>query len=392
MIDLHHLTTVFGGGDGRRGERRLSPPVCNNRGALLISLILTLTVMAVLGAAMVYMTASSSHSFLSATGQQKAYYLAYSGLTFYDAQPVKPALPQTYHLANGDRFVLDVEGVPERLISTGIVAGPYGDIRYKLTARGAEGSPEWVDTMEDTGSWQPDVLSPGSLETAVVEDNAALRTVGESFDLPGAGSAVSLQTAIDDAAAIRDDYESRRSGSDPFSLEWRRNDFYVRYWSAVVGALEDARAILMGAGVADDTVILPTELSQPRVFGAFDWRTVNSGGPIPFFDYWNSSTYDGIPHDPHSLSYDLQVKTAVLPNTIDYLSGLSLRLDDTPVVRDAVVTTELGHDHLAAQLDLELRNRAQHDRVERVVGGLREQAVELHVAPDDALGIGQVSG
>ena len=296
----------------------------NNRGALLISLILTLTVMAVLGAAMVYMTASSSHGFLTAASQQKAYYLAYSGLTYYDAQAVKPDLPQTYRLANGDRFVLDVEGLPERLTSTGIVAGPFGETRYRLVARGSDGTPE------DTGNWRSDTLSPGSLATAAVDDNAALGTVGESFTLPGAGSAVSLQTAIDDAAAIRDDYTSRRNDSNPFSLEWFRYDFYVRYWSAVVVALEDARAILIGAGVTNDTVTLPLELSQPRVFGAFDWRTANEGSAIPFFAYWSATVYNGISHDLHSLSYDLQVKTAVIPNATDYLSGLSLRLDDTP--------------------------------------------------------------
>jgi len=309
---------------------RRMPRLGNNHGALLISLILTLTVIAVLGASMIYMTASSSHGFLTAASRQKAYYLAYSGLTFYDAQPVKPDLPQTYHLANGDRFVLDVEGLPERLTSTGIVTGPFGETRYRLVARGTGGTPQWIDTMEDTDNWRPDVLSPGNLETAAVEGNSALRTAGESFALLGAGSAVSLQTAIDDAAGVRDDYESRRDGSDPFSLEWRRNDFYVRYWAAVVGALEDARAILVGAGVTDDTVTLPTELSRPRVFGVFDWRTANGGSAIPFFDYWNAASYDGISHDMHSLSYDFQVKTAVLPDAADYLSGLSLRLDDTP--------------------------------------------------------------
>ncbi|MGD9332461.1 MAG: hypothetical protein PVJ53_14200 [Desulfobacterales bacterium] len=297
---------------------------------MLISLILTLTVMATLGAAMIYMTSSSGYGFLTATSHQKAYYLAYSGLTYYDAQPVKPTLPQTYRLASGDRFVLDVEGVPERLTSTGVVSGPFGDIRVKLSARSSGGSPEWVDTMDDTDNWLADERTAGSLDTEVVDDNAALRTEGESFDLPGAGGPVSLQTAIDDTTAIRDDYISRRASSAPLSLEFFRNDFYARYWSAVVGALEDALAILIGAGVTDDTVTLPSELSQPRVFGVFDWRTVNDGSAIPFFDYWNSTVYDGVPHDLNSLSYDLQVKTAVIPNSDDYLSGLSLRLDNGP--------------------------------------------------------------
>jgi hypothetical protein len=223
-----------------------------------------------------------------------------------------------------------VDGVPERLSSTGIVSGPFGDTRVKLYARGSGGTPEWVDTMEDTDSWLPDQQTPGSMDTDAVDGNAALRTAGESLGLPGAGNAVSLQATIDDTAALRDDYESRRNGSAAFSLEWLENDFYTRYWSAVVVALENARAILIGAGVTDDTVILPTELTQPRVFGVFDWRTVNGGAAIPFFDYWNSTVYDGVPHDVNSLSYDLQVKTAVIPNSDDYLSGLSLRLDNTP--------------------------------------------------------------
>jgi hypothetical protein len=303
---------------------------CDNRGALLISLILTLTVMATLGAAMIYMTSSSGYGFLTSSSQKKAYYIAYSGLTYYDALPVKPTLPQTYRLANGDRFILDIEGFPERFTSTGIVNGPFGDTRFKLYARSSGGTPEWVDTMEDTDNWLPDERTPGTLDTETIDDNAALRAGGESFDLPGAGSDVSLQTAIDDASAIRDDYESQRNGAAPFSLEWFQYDFYLRYWSAVAGALEDARAILIGAGVTDDTVTLPTQLSQPVVFGIFDWRTVNGGAAIPFFDYWNSTVYDGVSHDLNSLSYDLQVKTAVIPNTDDYLSGLSLRVDNTP--------------------------------------------------------------
>ena len=302
----------------------------DNRGALLISLILTLTVMATLGAAMVYMTSSSGYGFLTATSHRQAYYLAYSGLTFYDAQPVKPTLPQTYRLTGGDRFILDVEGVPERLTATGVVSGPFGDTRVKLSARGSGGSPEWVDTMDDTDNWLADARTPGTLDREIIDDNAALRTGGESFDLPGAGSDVSLQKAIDDATAIRDDYASQRDSSPPLTLEWAENDFYARYWSAIVGALEDARAILISAGVTDDTVTLPIELSQPRVFGVFDWRTVNAGAAIPFFDYWSATVYDGVSHDINSLSYDLQVKTAVIPNADDFLSGLSLRLDNGP--------------------------------------------------------------
>jgi len=311
--------------------RRPCAALCRSEeGALLISLILTLTVMAALGAAMVSMTSSSSQAFLVSASRQRAYYLAYAGLTYYDAQPVKPTLPRTYRLAGGERFVLDVEGIPARLTATGIVAGPFGDTRYKLTARGSGGAPEWVDTMEDTGDWQPDALTPGSLDTTPVDDNRALRTVGETFDLTGAGGAVSLQDAIDEATAMQEDSETRRDGADPFSLEWRRYDFYVRYWSAVAGALADARAVLVDAGVTDDTVPLPREFSQPRVFGVFDWRTADAGRALPFFTYWSSAVYDGVPHAPNSLSYDIQVKTAILPPADDYLSGLSFRLDNTP--------------------------------------------------------------
>jgi len=302
----------------------------DNQGALLISLILTLTVMASLGAAMIYMSSASGYGVLTTTSRQRAYYLAYAGLTYYDAQPVKPTLPQTYQMANGERFVLDVEGLPERLTSTGIVDGPFGDSHVKLTARGSDGTAEWVDTMDDTDNWLPDERTQGDLATETIDGDAALRTEGEGLGQPSAGSPVSLQTAIDDAAAIRDDYESQRSSATPFSLEWFRNDFYARYWSAVVIALEDAQAILVGAGVADDTVTLPDELAQPRVFGVFDWRTVNGGSAIPFFDYWNSTVYDNVAHDANSLSYDVQVKTAVLPDADDYLSGLSLRLENTP--------------------------------------------------------------
>ena len=224
----HHLDTVMSPWKSRIGN----PPGCrlsrldNNRGALLISLILTLTVMAVLGAAMVYMTASSSHGFLTAASQQKAYYLAYSGLTYYDAQAVKPDLPQTYRLANGDRFVLDVEGLPERLTSTGIVAGPFGETRYRLVARGSGGTPDWIDTMENTDNWRPDALSPGNLETAVLDGNSAMRTVGNPSPCRGpaarfrfkAPSRMPLPSAMIMKAGATAPIPSRWNGSGTISM------------------------------------------------------------------------------------------------------------------------------------------------------------------------------
>ena len=51
----------------------------DQRGALLVSLILTLTIVAILGAVMVEMTTTSTLGELFANRQQRAYYLAESG-------------------------------------------------------------------------------------------------------------------------------------------------------------------------------------------------------------------------------------------------------------------------------------------------------------------------
>ena len=302
--------------------------VTNNvQGALLISLILALTLVAVLGAAMVYLTSSNQLNTLAAARYEQAYYLAYSGLSFWDAQPTKPSLPKTYTLANGDRFVLDTEGVPEKLTSTGIVTGPFGEVQVKITSRGQAGSPAWIDTMEDTGNWGPTGPRLGEWGTSEIAGNRALRTAGQNLPLTGAGTPTSLQTAINDAATARDSYENQRNASSPYSLEWFTFDFLFRSYEALVAALEDAQAILIAAGVPDDAVTLPVEFDQPKVFAAFDWR--NAGGGIPLYDYWTNLTYDGVGHEQFSLSYDLQLKLAVIPEADDYLAGISLRVDQS---------------------------------------------------------------
>ena len=83
----------------------------DQRGALLVSLILTLTIVAILGAVMVEMTTTSTLGELFANRQQRAYYLAESGGRYAIPQVLAdPVLAETnlhgmtFTLSNGDQI------------------------------------------------------------------------------------------------------------------------------------------------------------------------------------------------------------------------------------------------------------------------------------------------
>lgn len=317
------LYSVAAGIGGTRGRG----PGGGQGGALMISLIITMTLIAVLGGAMVYLTSTSSSGALNPNSRQQAYYLALAGLHLYDAQALKPDLPRTYTMDNGSRILLESAGLPERLTSTGIVQGAFGEVRVRITSRGAAGSPDWVDTMEDRANWLGDSRIPGSTAIETVEGNRALRTAGEAVAALAGGPTAPVGDLIQDAQAIREDYRSQRDSAVPASAEWWEADTLVRYWSALLDALAAALQVLQANGAADQSVTLPADVFEPQFFGVFLWRQADGGSPIPFFDYWSGTSYDGTFHEANTLSYDLQVKTALLPATPDYLTGLSLRVD-----------------------------------------------------------------
>jgi hypothetical protein len=340
----------------RRPPRLRVPSVdADQGGALMISLIVTMTLIAVLGGAMVYLTSTSGSGSLNPNSRQQAYYLALAGLKLYDAQPVKPDLPKTYTLDNGDRIRLASEGLPERLTSTGIVQGAFGEVRVRITARGSAGSPSWVDTMENLDNWLGEARIPGTAAIEVVEGNRALRAGGEAVETLAGSASAPVESLIADAQAIRDDYRSQRDNATPASEEWWALDTSLQYLEAVLEALEGAQSVLAANGVAGDPVTLPVDLFKPQFFGVYLWRQADASNPIPLFDYWRSTSYDGTFHELNTLSYDLQVKTALLPPDPEYLTGISLRVDTTRAVN--------GGDLLGVSLVRGARGGALPDRL-----------------------------
>jgi Tfp pilus assembly protein PilX len=113
-----------------RGKRLLSllsvkksPTDTCQRGSILIGLIVTMVVMAALGAGMVYLTSTSTFQELFANNNARAYYAAESGVRYANAQ-IREALKsgnmgdytamkaivanKTYTMANGDTFELSI--------------------------------------------------------------------------------------------------------------------------------------------------------------------------------------------------------------------------------------------------------------------------------------------
>jgi len=118
----------------------------DQRGALLVSLILTLSIVAILGAVMVEMTTTSTLGELFTNRQQRAYYLAESGGRYAIPQiladPVQAETNlhgMTFTLANQGQFFITVDNsIPELIMleSEGIVQpGDWLESRAKITYR-----------------------------------------------------------------------------------------------------------------------------------------------------------------------------------------------------------------------------------------------------------------
>ncbi|MFC1579635.1 hypothetical protein ACFL4N_01845 [Thermodesulfobacteriota bacterium] len=129
----------------RQGKARIGR-CSDQRGALLVSLILTLTIVAILGAVMIEMTTTSTLGELFANRQQRAYYLAESGGRYAIPQILTDSVlaetslhGMTFTLSNGDQFFLSVDNsIPEltMLESEGIVQpGDWLESRARITYR-----------------------------------------------------------------------------------------------------------------------------------------------------------------------------------------------------------------------------------------------------------------
>jgi len=116
------------------------------KGAVLIGLIITMTVVAVLSAALVYFTTTSTFSEFFANRQERAYYIAESGARYAipqikvdPAQAVIDLHGKTFTLSNGDKFLLLINTTDPSatlLESEGIVhQGDWLESRARITYR-----------------------------------------------------------------------------------------------------------------------------------------------------------------------------------------------------------------------------------------------------------------
>lgn len=319
----------------------IKTPFLNQRGAILVGLIITLSLAAVMGATMSSLTTTSSYTELATDETQNAYYMAYSGLKFYDKHPTTLPLSSTpliYTLNNGIQFELAIEsdqdGQP-RLTSTGVVEGVYGPSQWKVAATGVPGSLSFVDTFEDKDNWSADGDVIGEFFITDVDGNTALEMEGES--LADADSGASSDT-INKARQLLE--STATAIANAFYGGGGPHTATGDVWMDVVSDLQGAASLADAIGIINTELDnlssglqLPQEMMEPKAFAAFDWRQADDGNPIPFFDYWkkqnefaNDPPYD---HQPQTLSYDVQAKFAIRPELEHYMVGLSMRLDDS---------------------------------------------------------------
>jgi len=91
----------------------------NQKGSILIILIITITIVSVLSAGILSMTITSTFSELNANNFNKAQYLAEAGIRYASLNNLPDPTDETYILSNGDKFHILISGTT--LESTGIV-------------------------------------------------------------------------------------------------------------------------------------------------------------------------------------------------------------------------------------------------------------------------------
>jgi type II secretory pathway pseudopilin PulG len=145
VIRKHNYSAISQDHIRKYGAYLIKKMSCSNQsGFVLIGLIITMIIIAVLGAALVHFTTTSTFSELFTNRQQRAYYVAESGGRYAIPQ-IKSDLVQattdlhgkTFTLNNGDKFVLSIDNTdPEftHLESEGIVhEGDWLEVREKIT-------------------------------------------------------------------------------------------------------------------------------------------------------------------------------------------------------------------------------------------------------------------
>ena len=105
----------------------------NQKGAILIILIITITMVSVLSVGILSMTTTSTFSELNANNFHRAQYLAEAGIRYANLKNLPDPTDETYTVSNGDKFHILIAGTT--LESTGIVnENTPLEARWKITS------------------------------------------------------------------------------------------------------------------------------------------------------------------------------------------------------------------------------------------------------------------
>jgi type II secretory pathway pseudopilin PulG len=115
----------------------------NNRGAMIIGLIVAITIIGILSAGTLYFTTSSTQTGLFSNAYSRAYYLAESGIRYArsnEREGITYTANTQFNLENGDAFVIRIIDDPSNssriiIYSTGIVhSGSWFESKCDLTS------------------------------------------------------------------------------------------------------------------------------------------------------------------------------------------------------------------------------------------------------------------
>jgi len=253
----------------------------------MLSLVVTMTVIAVLGAGMLYLTATSSYGHVFANFQARAYYLGESGANYalqrFVADGTKFAALTTFTLSNGDQFAVTSYDNPSdtsRLIieSTGILNSGWTTTRrlvtlnvVKETVAEMAGAPPGYSPKSSLGFDQDE---NSSLDTSWNVDDGTIADIVNTG--PSSGPALQFRG---DSAMLNLSWYGNAQAPDLLAA-WTNNDYLLSYAQQVKINIDmeggKGQHFMMGISFRLDT-IGNLDPDDDNSYGASFFRSIGRG-------------------------------------------------------------------------------------------------------------------
>jgi len=340
----------------------------NQKGAVLITLIVAMVIIALAGSAMLYFSTTSSYGELVANRQERAYYVAEAGINYarYLFNP-NPALPgsnytngpfpvaKTFTLSHGQFTVKtsDKPGDPTRLViqSTGIVESGWLTTRQLITKEISK-----VEVNGSTTTPDGDLIGFDSNANSVL-DTSWIATAGTDVGIvstgPSGGPALQFKG---DTGAI----DLKPSYIDLWTA-WKNNDDLLGYFLQV-------KINVNSEGNKGDNYLLGLtfrKIDNNNFYGLSFYRSegLHPPGGLPS---WCTTAFTGI------IPNDGQIYAVLWKNSSGIKTVLAYTLMDYATYG---VVTNVGNQTLAAWSSLFIRVNEKKDGP----GGARRNHLKAYV-------------